>query len=311
MEGDPRQDAMADMADAKDGEGGSVGASPGAGLEPEPLFVTAESHDLGCHELQVLVPGGEGWLETLAAEYRRLRTTSRVPAQALSFEGVEMLDVTGVEALLAGACVPQYRRGNFGVSRSDLAEVILGLVQAERYSCRYGYRSVRDRELKHLPGRGVDQIGIEGRTDGEAPGLTLVLGEAKVSTDRNCPPRVVDDADDGLRNQHLGHLADKPVTADKVIEASRNADDPEVQAALRIAALLLRSEDERLRIVASSAMVRPEGFSTPEDFGSFHSHAEDFEPADIRFLLVRLPGDIDELVEVFTSLALSGPEAAA
>jgi hypothetical protein len=283
----------------------SVGSSGGdAQRDTDPLFVVADVHDVGGHHLRVLVPSGpEGWLEELAAEYRRLRTSSRLPPRPLSFEGVDVLSVAEVEVMLAESCVPQYEPGNFGVARSDLAEIILGLVQETEYGCRYGYRSIRDRETRQRPGRGIDLIGVEGSVDVAGPELTLVLGEGKVSTDRRSPPAVVDSANDCLREQHLNHLADRKSTYAKVVDASRNADDPQVQAALRVAALLLQRSDPRLRIVAASAMVRPEGTEVPSDFGTFHSSVDDYAPANIRFLLIRLPGDIDELAQRLAQLA--------
>lgn len=295
-------------------EGGGIDGAAEASAGPpadEVLFVVAEMHDQDPHELRVLVPAHEGWLPALAEEYRRVRTMSRLPAQPLSFEGVDILDVSGVESLLAGDCVPQYEKGNFGVARSDLAEVIQALVLEKEYGCRFGYRSVRDRELRQRPGRGIDQIGIEGTRASGGAALTLVLGEAKVSTEAACPPQVVDSGKDCLRKQHLDHLADREATAAKIVEASRHADDPDVQVGLRIAAILLRREDERLRVVAASAMVRPEGTATPDDFGTFHSSASDYAPATVRFLLVRLPGDVDEIVEAFTRLAQADAGAAA
>ncbi len=267
----------------------------------ESLFVVAERHDVGEHELRVLEPASADWLAVLAEEYRRLRTVSDYPPTALSFDGLD-LAVEEVAEILGAATVPHYEPGNFGVVRSDLAEVILALVGEWMYGSRYGYRSVSDRELVQRPGRGIDQIGVE--YDEPTARLTLVLGEAKVSSEQKSPPGVVDRGDDCLRAQHLMHLRDRHSTADKVWAASRRCPDPETQRLLRIAAELFRAGiDDKIRIVAASLLVRPPTARTPRDFGSFHRASADFRPAHIRFLLIRLPGDIDEVAVEFARLA--------
>lgn len=288
----------------------------GAESSTEPIYQIAECHDCDVHHLRVLEPASETYLKGLAREYRRLRTTSNQSVQALTLDGVEVLAVDGVRKALAEATVPQYQRGNFGVVRSDLAEVLLGLVGEQTYCTRYAYRSVRDRELVQLPGRGIDQIGVEldlipaGDGPAQRSRLTLVLGEAKVSTDRACPPRVVDKAADSLRAQHLGHLADREAAANKIWDASRRSCDEETQNLLRTAAELFRRQvdDGSLRVVVASLVVRPSGYATPQDFGTFHSSTSDYSPADIRFYIFRLPGDLDVTVQEFAQLARSERE---
>jgi hypothetical protein len=320
--------------------------------ESSELFSVAEIHDRDGHHLRVLELQGADWLQRLAAEYRALRTGSRHPTVALSFDGIELLDTSAVERVLAQMAVPEHREGNFAVTRSDFGEVMLGLANTELYGATYGYRSVRDRETVQLPGRGIDQIGVEMLSDAAAvrqperrlddatgvvgqldpdPGaceesgqvltvgtdeasvvrvdagegrLSLVLGEAKVSAEAAHPPRVVDDADDCLRAQHLGHLGNLANTVGKIWNASRFADDAEIQQLLRIAAELLKNKSPRLRIVLASLLVRPEAVAdVPSDFGTFHANADDYRPGHIRFLLVRVPGNIETLVTAFAALA--------
>jgi hypothetical protein len=291
------------------------GSELGAGVSEsstEPLYLITESHDRDVHHLRVLEPVSETYLEVVANEYRRQRTASDHSVQALTLDGVEVLDVEGVQQALVDAAVPRYRPGNFAVVRSDLAEVLLGLVGELSYGTRYGYRSVRDRELVSQPGRGIDQIGVElerapvpGGDPPERSRITLVLGEAKVSLQDACPPGVVDTGDDCLRAQHLGHLRDREATANKVWNASKHSRDEQTQLLLRIAAQLFKRnvDDGRLRVVVASLMVRPTGYATPEDFGTFHASADDFAPAEIRFHIFRLPVSVDAAVQEFERLA--------
>lgn len=319
-------------------------STPSSATEDPPptstkLFKIVEEHDVDHHHLRVLEPATPDWLERLAEAYRTLRTGSRHPLEPLTFDGLDLLDLAGVQAVLTREAVPEHRTGNFAVTRSDFGEVILGVTNTELYGARYGYRSTRDRELISITGRGIDQIGVEfehvsgngdggvSRQVGDSAGqsidtlnyapshpadtlsqparLTLVLGEAKVSSDRKSPPQVVDTADDCLRVQHIDHLTNRDATVGKVWNASRFADDSETQQLLRIAAELLRKEHyDRLRIVSASVLVRPEGIlQVPSDFGTFHSSSGDFDPAHLRFLIIRLPADVETLVSRFTALA--------
>jgi hypothetical protein len=260
-----------------------------------PLFVVAETHDVGDHHLRVLTPAREDWLDVLAAKYRKLRMLSRHPAQALSLEGVDILSVDEVESELATSVIPTYEEGNFGVGRSDFAEVILTVTLEEEYGCRYGYQSLCHRELRQRPGRGIDIIGVEISTDPTV--VSLVLGEAKTSSDANSPPAVVDTNSDCLAVQHRGHLDNIAATADEVWAASRDAESVEIQQLLRIAGSLLRKGAGGLRIIAASGMARPATAQAPGDFGTFHADPAKYSPADVRFLLFRLPGHIDELTK--------------
>lgn len=261
-------------------------------------------HDVDNHHLRVFEPSGGDWVARIAAEYRALRTASIAPLEPLSLEGVDIVNVDEVEAMLAAACVPTYQQGNFGVIRSDLAEVLLAWIQAEHYASKYGYRSVRDRELIQLPGRGIDQIGVELVEDSGGVRVALVLGEAKTSSQSASPPSVVDTASDCLRVQHLDHIANREVTINKVLNASRHAREPEVAASLRVVAHLLKNDDDRASIVVSSIVVRPdEVIAAPSDFGSFYTSPTDYDPAHVRFILVRVPGNVDAIAEEIGRLA--------
>jgi hypothetical protein len=59
--------------------------------------------------------------------------------------------------------------------------------------------------------------------------MMLVIGETKVSGEAKSPPQVVDQSADSLRNQHLGHLNDREVTANKIFHSARHALDRDVR----------------------------------------------------------------------------------
>src|SRR5207237_641083 len=77
----------------------------------------------------------------------------------------------------------------------DFAETISYCLLADVFKTRFGYKSLRDRELVQLTGRGIDAIGIEVEENGD---IRLVLGETKLSDEAKSPPAVVDKGDDCL-----------------------------------------------------------------------------------------------------------------
>jgi hypothetical protein len=79
-----------------------------------------------------------------------------------------------IENRLRQAAIPPRGGGNFAVPRSDFGETVAYCLLEERFGTRFGYKSIRDRELPRLPGRGIDAIGIEYTENGP---LRLVLGE--------------------------------------------------------------------------------------------------------------------------------------
>jgi hypothetical protein len=179
------------------------------------------------------------------------------------------------------------------VTRSDFGETLCYMLLGQEYSTIFGYKSVRDRELINLPGRGIDAIGIE--NDGK---LTLVLGEVKVSNANASPPQVVDASDDSLRNQHLGYLRELNITAKKIWNLSRHVLDATVRDLLFTALWCLEEQRlDKLQLVACCVLIRPRNRYTVKDFGSFVKRPADYEPARIRFVVVCIPGDVEEVVD--------------
>jgi hypothetical protein len=274
------------------------------------LFGVVESHDSSPHEYRIIEATSPNWLEELAAAYRTLRTTSSINPDAITLDGITILSPELLMQRIAQAAMPQRIGGNFDVLRSDFGEMVLAMHGETAYGYCYGYRSVRDRELPASPGRGIDQIGVKGAildNDSGVSKVTLVLGEAKVSSDRNSPPAVVDRAEDSLRQQHLFHVGNRGITADKVVNAGRRCTDPETQRNLLLAAELLRvGKLDHLIIVCHSLVVRPKTRAGVSDFGTFKSSPTDFTPGVVRFIIFRLPDDnLEAMIDKFATLARS------
>jgi hypothetical protein len=240
------------------------------------------------------------WQKVIAEEYKKLRTETRFPVEPICFDGLEF-DVSFIKERLASNTIPQRGSGNFDVVRSDFGEVVSYIVLEGKYQSKFGYKSVRDRELINLAGRGIDGVSIE-----VGDKIKLVLTETKVSSQRSSPPSVVDTQPDSMRNQHIGHNNDAE-TVKKIWDISRKATDKELQQLFFAAALCFEEKRfDRLDLITCCVLVRPFNRHTKEDFGSFKTNAEDFYPGKIRFLIICLPAENgDNLEEIIDNWYLT------
>lgn len=255
------------------------------------------------HRYTVLEPNDPTWIDVVAEAYRELRIATNFPAATLSLNGVDVIDTTKLRTRLIQNLLPTRRppgpQRQLAVERSDLAEVVLGMLGAELRDYQYGYRSTRDRELVAVPGRSIDQVGVVEVGDK----LVISLGEAKVSSSSVSPPSVVDSGNDSLRSQHRGHLADVGSTAQKLYAAARNSTDEVTQHLLHLAGVLW--EDRKLDVLlvrSTSMLVRPAG-SMNTDFGTHMSRPNDYAPGKIDFFILHVPEDLESVVDEFLAKA--------
>lgn len=236
------------------------------------------------------------WLNKLAEEYTNLRVETDHPLEDISLDGIAVVDLTSIRQRIRAATIPTRaaKPTNFDVVRSDFGETLCYLVLEDHHRTVFGYKSVRDRELTQSPGRGIDALGIEENPDGT---LTLVLSEVKVSDEAHSPPRVVDANEDSLRNQHLEHVGQLEKTVKKLYNVCRQSRKPEIQRLFIRAAFCL--EDGRrddVCLVACCLLVRPQSKYAETDFGTFKNSPQDFAPANVRFLVVCIPEDVETVI---------------
>lgn len=250
----------------------------------------------------VVPNAGEEWLQYLANKYRELRTEPVVPLSDIAVDGITVLKKSALEQVLARAVLPDRGTGKFSVARSDFGETISYCLLKDKYGTLFGYKSIRDRELIQLTGRGIDAIGVE-CPDGEP--LHLILGETKTSADPSSPPQVVDSNRDSLRAQHQAHLSELQNTCRKVWDAARRSRDKHTQDLLSVAALYLQEEQwQNLRVVAFSCLVRPRNLYKSTDYGSFLNSPTDFHPSKIRFTTFCVPfDDMEAVIDKWLELA--------
>lgn len=236
-----------------------------------------------------------GWLEVLAEHYIEMRTQLQGLLSQVTDDGVPGFDMSNLMARIKEAAIPypekNPKRKNFSIIRSDLGEALNYVLLDQMYRTKFAVNLVADRELVTAPGRGIDAIGIEEDDDL----LRLVFSEVKVSSDKKSPPGVVDGSNDSMHHQHLGHIGDRKVTADKIINAGNKAKDSDTKALFFRAALLFEMAGDNLEVIAHCFLVRPETCYTPSDFGKFKTSPGAYAPANVRFAIACVPEDIDKV----------------
>ncbi len=263
-------------------------------------FVLIDKFDFDKHHFRVYEPSDSSnsdWLSPLAQEYIRLLTSRETaPRKIVVNQSDLQMDVSRIQKYLRKASIPKYKEGNFNVVRSDFGELLCYMLLERDYGTSFGAKSICHRELRDIPGRGIDAIGIELDINGL---LTLVLCEVKVSDEKKSPPQVVDDSEDGLGKQHRHHLDNlDEATKDKVWRAMRFTKDEDTADLLTVAATFLEEKQlDKLRIIISSVLIRPKTKYTQADFGSFRKKPDKYDPATIRFLIACIPDGTDVIIK--------------
>ncbi len=260
-------------------------------------FVLARNLDVALHQFRVYESNDGNdpeWLKSLAKEYVKILTHRETRLKNISLGDHDLsMDVQQIQKYLHKASIPTYKPGNFNVVRSDFGELLCYLLLERDYHTLFGAKSIMYRELRDLPGRGIDAIGVE-----KQDRLTLVLCEVKVSDEQLSPPRIVDYTDDSLSKQqryHLTHLLE--ATKDKIWRVANRTRDEECAELLTAAAMYLEEGRlDKLHIVACNVLIRPKTKHKQNDFGSFRKNPVQYDPAKIRFLIACVPDNIDDMI---------------
>ena len=187
------------------------------------------------------------------------------------------------------------------IYRSDLGELLMTyyfeekLPEGERLVIPL--KNITFRERAELPGRGLDAIGYK-QSGGK---VEILLGEAKVSADRNSPPSVVDSTDDSLYKAHLKHKNNTPLVIQRLCDYARrlNANDATI-IGLAIISLEYNLTD-KCSVTYGCTLIRDYTcVNEVSDFGKLKSNAADFEPGKVHFSILSFSNkSIEETVNLF------------
>ena len=275
-------------------------------------FILAEKQDVNEHSYRVYnldVSDMNSWLEALADEYIHLRTTKNARLKNLSTNGIEIVDTTLVNTQLLAfkrrklrASIPFYQPGNLEVLRSDLGELLNYVLLENHYNTIILKKSIEKRKTPYKTALGIDTVGIE-----QLLPLALIISEVKVSNEKASPPQVVNSPSmDSLRVQHSSHLKNLLIdggTFDKIADLCKDIEDENIAQSVESMQWYLFNKDwDNLHLVACSVLVRPQAMYKQKDFGIFFTNPDEFNPARIRFLIVRVPYDIDTVVRMWDNI---------
>lgn len=235
------------------------------------------------------------WLEALAEEYVALRTATETQLTPISVKGLGLFKTEDLEELLKASVVPAPKMGSLSITRSDLSELASYIILEDEYNTQIGLKLIRDRELIDAPGRGIDVVGIESETEDD---ISLVLTEVKFSDEGKAPPQVVQPGKDSLKKQHYAHVREKERTFSKLMDCGRKVRDEKLKNLYFKAALLFRAQHwDSLNLTYCSVLVRPAAKYSEDDFGCFRKEPGSFDPGVIRFVILRLPGDMKQILD--------------
>ena len=187
------------------------------------------------------------------------------------------------------------------IYRSDLGELLMTyyfeekLPEGERFVIPL--KNITFRERAELPGRGMDAIGYK-FTDGH---VEILLGEAKVSADKNSPPSVVDSSKDSLFKTQLKHKTDVPAVIQRLSDYARRLNAADASIIGFAIVCLQHNDSEKYSITYGCTLIRDYTcVNETSDFGKLKSNVTEFEPGKVHFSILSFSNkSIEETVNLF------------
>ncbi len=188
------------------------------------------------------------------------------------------------------------------IYRSDLGELLMTyyfeekLPDGERFIIPL--KNITFRERAELPGRGLDAIGYK-KIDDEK--VEILLGEAKVSADKNSPPKVVDATDDSIFKTQLKHKNETPIVVQRLSDYARRLNGKDA-AILGFAIISIEHQlTDKYSITYGCTLIRDYScVNENSDFGKMKTNEKEFEPGKVHFSILSFSDrSINETVDLF------------
>ncbi|MGW4330347.1 hypothetical protein ACWEKR_31210 [Nocardia sp. NPDC004573] len=149
---------------------------------------------------------------------------------------------------------------------------------------------IREKEVPGQPTRGLDIFGLLVR-----PHIRAVISEVKASSASASPPAVVGTGEDSMHGQIKNRVGSQTKIIEELNWAYRHAKDGmKHQVAL---AMISFSRKDAHPPVAMPVLVRPMDKYGTDDFGCFLEDPTQYAPAEIRFIILRIPGTLEEFAK--------------
>lgn len=187
------------------------------------------------------------------------------------------------------------------IYRSDLGELLMTYYFEEKLPEEQRFiipiKNISFRELPNLPGRGLDAIGYRVDRDN----IEILLGEAKVSEDKNSPPAVVHSNDDSIYKSQKRHHTDKNIVIRKLTDYARRLNGSD--ATIIGAAIVTMQYDmtNKYSVTYGCTLIRDHiCVNEDTDFGKMKDNCSEFAPHKIHFSILSFKGkSISETVDLF------------
>ncbi|MGW4168978.1 hypothetical protein ACWEGX_18835 [Streptomyces chartreusis] len=192
---------------------------------------------------------------------------------------------------VAESVIPQMNMGSRAIHlqtpRNEVAEILAYDALQELHKVVIPASRIREKEVSGQPTRGVDIFALILH-----PKVRAVISEVKASSDTATPPGVVGVGDDSMHAQTKKRLKDRKTLVAELNWAHKHtSDEMKVNVAK---ALILLSRNDAEPPVAAPVLVRPMERYRDTDFGCFKEAPEEYAPAQVRFLVLRLPSSLED-----------------
>ncbi|MYX45663.1 hypothetical protein GTW59_32145 [Streptomyces sp. SID89] len=192
---------------------------------------------------------------------------------------------------VAGSVVPQMnmqaKKIHLQTPRNEVAEILAYDALRTLHRVFIPASRVREKEEDGMPTRGVDIFALIMH-----PNVRAVISEVKASSDKSSPPGVVGVGDDSMHAQTKKRLKDRKTLMKELNWAHKHTTtEMKVEVAK---ALILLSKTNAEPPVAAPVLVRPVEQYRETDFGCFLESPDEYAPAQVRFLVLRLPGTLED-----------------
>ncbi|MFE9010921.1 hypothetical protein ACIGZI_23805 [Streptomyces griseus] len=174
--------------------------------------------------------------------------------------------------------------------RNEVAEILAYDALRSLHKVMIPASRIREKEVSGQPTRGIDIFALVMR-----PKVRAVISEVKASSDAASPPGVVGAGDDSMHAQTKKRLKDR-----KTLMAELNWAHKHTSSEMQIdvaKALILLSRADAEPSVATPVLVRPMERYKETDFGCFKESPEEYSPAQVRFLVLRIPGTLEDFAD--------------
>ena len=183
------------------------------------------------------------------------------------------------------------RPENFRPYRSDFPEILASLCLQELFKTEIPVDGIKSRELQGSPGRGIDIVGYE--TNGDK--MHLILCEVKGTTSPLNPPKCVTGKEDSMDKQLLSHIMDRKKTLQRLISLYSKAPEEKKPILAKIMFLWNKGVKDKLKIFLCPFLVRESSKYKDKDYTFMKKKVKEYSPGIIRFLIVCINGDLNEI----------------